>query len=76
MNGKIDFLNWSIKPDQMHLINPLFVCIFIPLFNSFLYPVLIKIGINTSLRKITLGGIIASLSFVCAAVVQNTITVS
>lgn len=76
MNGKIDFLNWVLKPDQMHLINPLFVCILIPIFNTLVYPILNKIGINTPLRKVTLGGIIASLSFVCAAVVQHTITVS
>jgi len=76
MNGKIDFLNWIIKPDQMHLINPLFVLIFIPLFNAVVYPLLYKIGINTALRKITLGGIFAALSFVCATVVQYTIIVS
>ncbi|XP_050054174.1 peptide transporter family 1-like isoform X2 [Aphis gossypii] len=73
MNGKIDFLNWSIKPDQMHLINPLFVLIFIPLFNAVVYPLLYKIGINTPLKKVTLGGLIAASSFVCAAVVQYTI---
>ncbi|XP_026809644.1 peptide transporter family 1-like [Rhopalosiphum maidis] len=73
MNGKIDFLNWSIKPDQMHLINPLFVLIFIPLFNAIVYPLLYKIGINTPLKKVTLGGLIAASSFVCAAVVQYTI---
>ncbi|XP_022167051.1 peptide transporter family 1-like isoform X2 [Myzus persicae] len=73
MNGKIDFLNWIIKPDQIHLINPLFVLIFIPLFNAAVYPLLYKIGINTALRKIILGGIFAALSFVCAAVVQYTI---
>jgi len=76
MNGKIDFLNWIIKPDQIHLINPLFVLIFIPLFNAVVYPLLYKIGINTALRKITLGGMFAALSFVCAAVVQYTIIVS
>lgn len=76
MNGKINFLNWIIKPDQMHLINPLFVLIFIPLFNAVVYPLLNKIGINTALRKVTLGGMFAALSFVCAAVVQYTIIVS
>ncbi|XP_022167052.1 solute carrier family 15 member 1-like [Myzus persicae] len=70
MNGKIDFLNWSIKPDQVHLINPLFVLVFIPLFNGVVYPILYKIGINTPLKKVTLGGLFAASSFVCAAVVQ------
>uniref|UniRef100_A0A2H8U2U1 Peptide transporter family 1 n=1 Tax=Melanaphis sacchari TaxID=742174 RepID=A0A2H8U2U1_9HEMI len=70
MNGKIDFLNWSIKPDQIHFINPLFVMIFIPLFNSVVYPFLYKIGINTPLKKITLGGLFTISSFVCAAIIQ------
>ncbi|CAI6368925.1 unnamed protein product [Macrosiphum euphorbiae] len=73
MNGKIEFLNWSIKPDQIHLINPLFVLIFIPLFNGVVYPILYKIGINTPLKKVTLGGIFAASSFVCSAVVQHII---
>lgn len=76
MNGKIDFLNWSIKPDQIHLINPLFVLVFIPLFNVVVYPILYKIGINTPLKKVALGGIFAASSFVCSAVVQYIITVS
>lgn len=76
MNGKIDFLNWTLKPDQIHLINPLFILIFIPLFNTVVYPILYKIGVNSPLQKITIGGIFAALSFVCAAAVQYTINVS
>jgi solute carrier family 15 (oligopeptide transporter), member 1 len=76
MNGKIDFLNWSIKPDQVHFINPLFVLVFIPLFNGVVYPILYKIGINTPLKKVTLGGLFTVSSFVCAAVVQYIIIVS
>lgn len=76
MDGTIDFLNWSIKPSQVILFNPLFIMIFIPLFNTAVYPFLHKIGINTSLRKVTLGGMFAALSFVCAAIVQYTIVVS
>ncbi|XP_060836272.1 solute carrier family 15 member 1-like [Rhopalosiphum padi] len=63
MNGKIDFLNWSIKPDQVHFINPLFVLIFIPLFNGVVYPILYEIGINTPLKKVTLGGLFTVSSF-------------
>lgn len=76
MNGKIDFLHWTLKPDQVHLINPLCVLLCIPLFDAALYPILYKIGINTPLRKIGLGGIITALSFVSAAVVQYIIMVS
>lgn len=76
MNGKIDFLNYTIRPDQVHFINPLGLLIFIPLFNVLVYPLLYKIGINTPLRKITLGGILVACAFVCAAIVQFVITVS
>lgn len=76
MNGKINFLNWTMKPDQVHLLNPLFVLIFMPLFSVTVYPILHKIGINTTLRKVTFGGILAALSFVCAAVIQLVIMVS
>jgi len=76
MNGKIDFLNWTLKPDQVHLINPLFILILLPLFETVVYPILHKIGINTPLRRVTLGGLFNALSFVCAAAVQYTIMVS
>lgn len=76
MQGKIDFLNWHIKPDQVHVINPLFVLIFIPFFDIVVYPILYKFGIKTPLQKITLGGIFAALSFVMAAVMQRIIVVS
>lgn len=76
MNGKIDFLNFTIKPDQVHFINPLGLLIFIPLFNVIVYPLLYKIGINTHLRKIALGGILVTCAFICAAIVQFVITVS
>ncbi|VVC26462.1 Hypothetical protein CINCED_3A020180 [Cinara cedri] len=73
MNGRIDFLNWTIKPDQIHMLNSLFVIILLPLFDIAVYPILYKIGINTSIRKITLGGLFAALAFVCTATVQYTI---
>lgn len=76
MNGRIDFLNWTMKPDQMHLMNPLFILILIPLFNIAVYPIFYKIGINSPLQKITIGGIFAALSFVCAAAVQYTIIIN
>lgn len=41
-----------------------------------MYPLLYKIGINTPLRKITLGGILVACAFVCAAIVQFVILVS
>lgn len=76
MNGRIDFLNWTMKPDQMQVINPLLVLLFIPLFETVVYPILAKIGIKKPLQKISLGGFLAALAFVLSAIVQNKIIVS
>lgn len=76
MNGRIDFLNWTMKPDQMQVLNPLLVLLFIPFFETGVYPLLAKIGIRKPLQKISLGGFLAALAFVLSAVVQNKIIVS
>jgi solute carrier family 15 oligopeptide transporter 1 len=76
MNGRIDFLNWTMKPDQMQVLNPLLVLLFIPIFETVVYPALAKIGIRKPLQKIALGGFIAALAFVLSAFVQNKIIVS
>jgi len=76
MNGRIDFLNWTIKPDQMQVMNPLLILLFIPLFETVVYPILAKIGIRKPLQKIALGGILAALAFVLSSIVQNKIIVS
>lgn len=76
MNGRIDFLNWTMKPDQMQVINPLLVLLFIPFFEIVVYPTLAKIGIRKPLQKISLGGFLAALAFVLSAAVQNKIIVS
>lgn len=73
MNGRIDFLNWTMKPDQMQVMNPLLVLLFIPFFETVVYPLLAKIGIKKPLQKISLGGFLAALAFILSAVVQNKI---
>lgn len=76
MNGRIDFLNWTMKPDQMQVMNPLLVLFFIPIFETVVYPTIAKIGIRKPLQKIALGGFLAALAFVLSAFVQNKIIVS
>lgn len=76
MNGKIDFLDWTIKPDQMQVINPIIIMLFIPLFEIVVYPILAKLHIRKPLQKITIGGFLAALAFVLSALVQNKIIVS
>ncbi|XP_055305332.1 peptide transporter family 1-like isoform X2 [Sitodiplosis mosellana] len=54
---------YSIKPDQMQVMNPLIVVFCIPLFNFVIYPMLGKVKINTPLRKMALGMTLCGLAF-------------
>ncbi|XP_015171560.1 PREDICTED: peptide transporter family 1 isoform X2 [Polistes dominula] len=69
MDGEIG--NFLIQPDQMQVFNPLLVVIFIPIFEICIYPVFAKIRLlNTPLKKLTIGGLLAALSFVISAIVE------
>ncbi|XP_050436407.1 peptide transporter family 2-like [Adelges cooleyi] len=70
MKGRLDYLDWTIKPDQMQMIIPLFGMMFLVLFDLILYPFLSKIGIKTALQKLALAEIFAVVSFAIAAVLQ------
>jgi len=59
------------------VINPIFIVTLIPLFEVTLYPLLRYFKINFSpLRKMTVGLMLAGVSFVCAAILQFEIDVS
>ncbi|CAK6441705.1 unnamed protein product [Pipistrellus nathusii] len=63
-----------LQPDQMQVLNPLLVLIFIPLFDLVIYPLVSKCGINlSSLRKMAVGMILACLAFAVVAVVETRI---
>ncbi|XP_060881257.1 peptide transporter family 1-like isoform X2 [Metopolophium dirhodum] len=70
MNGHVDFLNWTIKPDQIQMLVPLVGIIVLVFFNDFLYLMLAAIGIRKPLQKLTFCGILAVLTFVFAALLQ------
>ncbi|KAL7030445.1 hypothetical protein ACKWTF_006659 [Chironomus riparius] len=64
-------LGWfTIKPDQMQVINPFLILTFIPLYELLFYPLLSLIGIRRPLQKITLGGIFAGVAFILSMVVE------
>lgn len=69
MNGFIS-KSYSIKPDQMQVLNPLIVVFCIPLFNFVVYPALEKIGIKSSLQKITLGMVLTGVAFVVSGFLE------
>ncbi|XP_043801458.1 peptide transporter family 1 isoform X2 [Apis laboriosa] len=68
MNGEIG--NFLLQPDQMQVFNPFLVLAFIPLFETCLYPIMMKFGFRTPLRIMVIGGFLAALSFVVAAIVE------
>ncbi|KAK2493733.1 hypothetical protein MC885_016988 [Smutsia gigantea] len=69
MNGNLGF--FVLQPDQIQVLNPFLVLIFIPLFDLVIYPLISKCGINfSSLRKMAVGMILACLAFAVAAAVE------
>ncbi|KAM5281940.1 solute carrier family 15 member 2 isoform 1-T1 [Ctenodactylus gundi] len=69
MNGNLGF--YVLQPDQMQVLNPFLVLIFIPLFDLVIYRLISKCGINfSSLRKMAVGMILACLAFAVAAIVE------
>lgn len=63
--------NFSIKPDQMQMLNPLLILIFVPIFDLIIYPLVGRCRINiTPLRKMAVGMIFAALAFVAATLVE------
>ncbi|XP_002758792.3 solute carrier family 15 member 2 isoform X2 [Callithrix jacchus] len=69
MNRNLGF--FVLQPDQMQVLNPLLVLIFIPLFDLVIYRLVSKCGIHfSSLRKMAVGMILACLAFAVAAAVE------
>jgi proton-dependent oligopeptide transporter, POT family len=62
----------NVDPQQMAALNPALVMILIPFTNYVLYPAFDKLGIKTTpLRRMTVGMLVASLSFVAVATIQH-----
>ena len=62
MNGDITIT--TFLPDQMQVIAPVLILVFIPLFDYVMYPALNKYGLlTTSLQKIITGGFLAAAAF-------------
>lgn len=75
MDGRLDFLNWTIKPDQMQTLVPFFGLIFLVLFDYVVYPLLRTVGIRKPLQMLTLSGLLACTAFILAAHLQMKIFV-
>ena len=70
MNGEIGE-SYSLKPDQFQIFNPILILLLIPTFQYAIYPVIAKFFfINTPLRKMTVGGLLAAVAFLLSGLVE------
>ncbi|XP_030380983.1 peptide transporter family 1 isoform X2 [Scaptodrosophila lebanonensis] len=65
-----DMGSWDIKPDQLQVLNPLLILVFIPLYDVAFYPALRLVGISRPLQKLTMGGVLAGIAFIISGVVE------
>jgi dipeptide/tripeptide permease len=68
MDGNLGF--YTVQPDQMIALNPIFAILTLPLCDYVFYPLLAKFHIKTLLQKMTIGGFLAVIAFIFAAVVE------
>ncbi|XP_074550389.1 solute carrier family 15 member 2 [Halichoeres trimaculatus] len=63
--------SFSVKPDQMQMLNALLILVFVPIFDLIIYPLVGFCRIKVSpLRKMATGMIFAALAFVSATLVE------
>lgn len=69
MDGTIG--GWTLKPDQMQVLNPFLILAFIPLFDTVIYPTLSRCGIlRKPLQRIFAGGALAAVAFLISGFVE------
>lgn len=68
MNGDIGF--YHLKPDQMAMVGAILLLIFVPLFETVVYPILKRFGVRRPLQKMAIGGFSMAVSFAIAGIVQ------
>lgn len=63
--------NFRLGADQMQIMDPILLVLFIPIFQSIIYPMFAKIHLlDTPLKKMTTGGFLAAIAFLVSAIVQ------
>lgn len=68
LNGDLGLFH--IKPDQMFAFSSFVGLLFIPLNDMYFYRWLAKIGIKSSLQRITFGGTLAAISFILSGCIE------
>lgn len=65
-----NFLGFNWLPSQIQSLNSVFVLTFIPIFSFFIYPFVEKFWPLTSLRKMSIGFLLMTASFVLISLIQ------
>jgi POT family proton-dependent oligopeptide transporter len=76
MNRTINlgFYQFTVIAGQVSTVNAVFLLIFIPVFNYWVYPYFDKLGLKTTpLRRLGVGLVLTALSFVIIALIQTSI---
>jgi len=64
----------TVLPGQISTVNAIFLLIFIPVFNYWIYPFFDKMGLKTTpLRRLGVGLVLTALTFVIIALIQTNI---
>ena len=67
----LNFMGMTLDPSQLQALNPIMVMVLIPIFSYFVYPAIEKLGFKLSpLRKMSMGMVLAALSFVSVGIFQ------
>src|SRR5476651_2386639 len=67
----LGFTKFEVIAGQVSTVNTIFLLLFIPVFNYWIYPAFDKIGLKTTpLRRLGVGLILTALSFVIIALIQ------
>ena len=70
MDGNL-FNAYRLKPDQIQVVNPLLIILFIPIFEYIIYPLLAKVNIlKKPLQRMVTGGILAAVAFIICGFFQ------
>ncbi|MBV9490644.1 MAG: hypothetical protein JO069_13120 [Verrucomicrobia bacterium] len=72
-NLDLNFLGLTLLPEQVQVVNGIYVLLFIPLFNYGLYPLINRFFPLTALRKIGIGLFLTAASFVVIWWIQKRI---
>ena len=64
----------DIQPEQMNVVNPVLIMVFIPLFDRFIYPAMERCGWNISyLRRMGWGMLLSSVAFFSSGILETII---